>query len=55
MQDAQIEAGLGRQKLTARGGFGLAGLGQIDVDPAGESVLGVPGGLAVAKEDEIKH
>ena len=36
-------------------GLGLAGRGQVDVGPAGEEVLGVPGGLAVAEEDEVQH
>ena len=41
-------------------GPGLAGLGlalgrEIDVDPPREQVLGVPGGLAVAQEDQVGH
>ena len=39
---------LGRQQLSGRPGFGLARRGQVDVDPAGEQVLGVPGRLPVA-------
>jgi hypothetical protein len=29
--------------------------GQVDVDPPGEQVLGVPGGLPVAEQDQIEH
>ena len=46
---------LGRQELAAGPGLGLAGRGQVDVDPAGEQVLGVPRGLAVAEEDQVEH
>ena len=46
---------LGGQELAAGPGLGLAGRGQVDVDPAREEVLGVPGGLAVAEQDQIEH
>ncbi|MCY1249072.1 hypothetical protein D9M72_625740 [compost metagenome] len=32
-----------------------AGLGQVDVDPAGKAVFKVPRGFAVADEDELVH
>ena len=48
-------SGLGGQELPGLPGLGLALLGQVDVVPAGEQVLGVPGGLAVAEEYQLGH
>ena len=55
VQKAQVEVVDGGQELAAGAGLGLAGGGQVDVDPAGEEVLGVPGGLPVADQDQIEH
>ena len=55
VQDAQVQGMLGVGRPPRPGarppapGLGLAGRGQVDVDPAGEQVLGVPGRLAVAE------
>ena len=44
------------QQLTAADRLGAALLGQVDVDPAGEEVLGVPLALAVAEQDQgVRH
>ncbi len=48
-----VRAGLGQQ-LPAGAGLGLPSVGQAHVDPAREQVLRVPGGLAVAEEDQVK-
>jgi hypothetical protein len=45
----------GGQQVPAGAGLGLSGVGQVHVHPAREEVLGVPGRLAVAEEDEIEH
>ena len=55
VQDAQVQALARRPGAPAGGGLGLAGGGEVDVDPAREQVLGVPGGLAVAEQDQIEH
>jgi hypothetical protein len=41
--------------ITGLGGLGLAPVGQVDVDPAGEAVLEVPLALAVAQQDQARH
>ena len=51
VQHVGQEAGLGEQ-LAAALGFGLALLGEPDVDPSGEEVELVPDALAVAEEDQ---
>ena len=40
------------EQLAAGDGLGAALVGQGDVDPAGEEVLGVPVALAVAEQDQ---
>ena len=55
VQKTQVEVVDGGQELAAGAGLGLPGGGQVDVDPAGEEVLGVPGGLSVADQDQIEH
>ncbi len=55
MQDPQVEVGGLCQQLAAGPGLGLAGGAQVDVDPPGEQVLRVPGGLAVAQKDQVEH
>ena len=55
MEHAQVQVLLGGQELAAGPGLGLAGRGQVDVDPAREQVLGVPGRLAVAEQHQIEH
>ena len=42
-------------RRPAPAGLGLALGGEVDVGPAGEQVLGVPGGLAVANQDQVRH
>jgi hypothetical protein len=39
-------------ELSRPFGFGAALVGEVDVDPAGEQVLGVPLALAVAEQDQ---
>ena len=51
VQDVGQQARLGEQ-LAAALGFGLALLGEPDVDPSGEEVELVPFALAVAEEDQ---
>src|SRR5205085_8426049 len=54
--EAEIEVeALARQQLARRLRFGLALRRQADVPPAGEAVLEIPGGLAVAKQDKLGH
>jgi hypothetical protein len=56
-------AGVGHVELItfcleqAAGVLGLldAGVGQVHVGPAGEAVFKVPGGFAVANQDEFVH
>ena len=55
VQDPQVQAVGGGQELATGPGLGLAGGGQVDVDPAREEVLGVPGGLAVTEEHQVEH
>ena len=55
MEEAQVEVVDGGQELAAGAGLGLPGGGQIDVDPPREEVLGVPGGLSMAEQDQIEH
>ena len=55
MEDTQIQVVDSGQQLTAGPGLGLPGRGQVDVDPPGEEVLGVPGGLPVTDQDQIEH
>lgn len=55
MEDAQVQVIDGGQELATGPGLGLAGGCQIDVDPPGEEVLGVPGGLPMADQDQIEH
>jgi hypothetical protein len=50
----EIEA-FDREQFARLAGFLLAKLRQIDVPPAGEAVLQVPGRLAVANEYELRH
>src|SRR5699024_10494037 len=51
VDDVGEDAGVA-QLLAATQGLRAALLGQVDVDPAGEEVLGVPQALAVAEQDE---
>ena len=51
VHDVGEQPGLTHQ-LAAALGLGAALLGQVDVDPAGEEVLGVPVALAVAEQDQ---
>ena len=55
VQYPQVQRLLGGQQLAAGPGLGLAGRGQVHVDPAREQVVGVPGRLAVAEEDQVEH
>ena len=55
MEDAQVQVVDGGQELAPGPGLGLPGRGQVDVDPPGEEVLGVPGGLPVTDQDQIEH
>ena len=55
VEEAQVQAVDGGQELAAGPGLGLPGRGQIDVDPPREEVLGVPGGLPMADQDQIEH
>jgi hypothetical protein len=56
-------AGVGQVKVVALGleqppgvaCLGHAGVGQVHIGPAGEAVFKVPGGFAVADEDEFVH
>ena len=43
------------EQLAAAHRLGLALLGQVDVHPAGEQVLEVPGALPVAEQDQGRH
>ena len=43
------------QETSGLGRFRAALLGEIDVGPAGEAVLLVPGGFAVAEQNEFVH
>ena len=57
VEDGEVEAPV---LLGPEEGAGLAGLvlslgGQVDVDPAGEEALGVPGRLTVTEKDQIGH
>ena len=52
--DVELVA-LGLEQLTCRHGLRHAGGRQIDVNPAGEAVFEVPGGFAVANQDEFVH
>ena len=55
VQDPQVEI-VGRgQQVAAGPGLDLAGGAQVDVDPPSEQVLRVPGGLAVAQQDQVEH
>ena len=51
VHDVGQQAGLDEQ-LAAADRLGAALVGQVDVDPAGEEVLGVPLALAVAEQDQ---
>ena len=55
VEDAQVQVVHGGQELTTGPGLGLPGRGQVDVDPPGEEVLGIPGGLPVTDQDQIEH
>ena len=57
VQDPQVEVHTGPlgQELAGGPGLGLPLGGEVDVDPAGEAVLGVPGGLPVAQQDQVEH
>jgi len=50
----RLESGLGDQ-FAAATRLGLALRRQIDVDPAGETILEVPLALAVAEQDQARH
>ena len=52
VHDVGEYAGLA-ELLTAADRLGAALVGQRDVDPAGEEVLGVPVALAVAEQDRV--
>jgi hypothetical protein len=54
VDDLDLDAGFGQQP-AALPGLLLTEVGQVDVLPPGEEVLGVPGALAVAQEDEGGH
>jgi hypothetical protein len=51
VHDVRKDAGL-CELLTATHGLNPALVGEVDVDPSGEEVLGVPLTLAVSKQDE---
>jgi len=55
MDSVDLEIGLGRQQPTCFACLGLAALTEVDVRPAGEAVLGIPGALAMAEDDEGRH
>ena len=50
--DVEVEAGLGYQACGAMR-LGDPGRRQVDVGPAGESVVAVPGALTVPKQDQL--
>ena len=52
MGHVETQALLAHQAATG-GGLGTALFAQVDVDPAGETVLEVPLALAVAQQDEL--
>jgi len=52
--DIERETGVAHQ-FAGADGLGAAGFGEGDIVPAGEAVLEVPGGFAVAEEDEGVH
>ena len=43
------------QQLARRMGFGNASLGEVNVRPAGETVLTVPDGFTVAQQNDLVH
>jgi hypothetical protein len=52
----QVEGEAGLAQHAAGGpGFGDALFGQVDIGPAGEAVVEVPGGFAVAHEYDLVH
>ena len=55
MDNPQVELGILRQEPACGPGLLFPLLGQIDVEPAGEEILGVPEGLAVADEHQFGH
>ena len=55
VQHPQVQALLSLEQLAAGPSLGLTGRGQVDVDPAREQVVGVPGRLAVAEQHQIEH
>jgi hypothetical protein len=52
--EVEVEA-FGGEQLAGQLGLLFALRGQADVPPAGEPVLEIPGGLAVAEQDELGH
>ncbi len=52
--DVEVVA-LGLEQLAGRHGLRDAGGGQVNIGPAGEAVFQVPGGFAVANQDEFVH
>jgi hypothetical protein len=57
VEDPEVEAPvlLGGQEPPGFPGLYLTAPGEVDVDPPSEEALGVPGGLAMAQEDQIRH
>ena len=55
VQDPQVEVVLGGHQRPGRPGLGLAVGAQLDVDPPGEQVLGVPDRLPVPEQDQVGH
>ena len=62
VENPQVEGPLGvarflgslAQQEAAVAGLVLPGWGQVDIDPAREAVLGVPGGLAVPDQHQVE-
>ena len=53
---AQVEIpAFGLEQLAGRHGLRHTGGSQVDIGPAGKAVFEVPGGFAVANEDEFVH
>ena len=55
MEDPQVQAAVSVGQEPPGRPASASPSGEVDVDPAGEQVLGVPGGLPVAEEDQVGH